>query len=50
MVQWLDLSSCLWPTLIGLTMAKKVQVHHDFISKLETNVLKNAFKLWIFHS
>jgi hypothetical protein len=45
MVQWLDLSSCLWPALIGLQKAKKVEVHHDFIFKVETSVLKNSFKL-----
>jgi len=28
-VQWLDLSFCLWPTLIGLPMARIVQDHHD---------------------
>jgi hypothetical protein len=30
-VQWLDLAFCLWPPLVGLPLAKMVQVHYDFI-------------------
>jgi hypothetical protein len=32
-VQWLDLASCLWPPLVGLLLAKTVQVHYDFMVK-----------------
>jgi hypothetical protein len=29
-VQWLDLPFHLWPPLVGLPLAKMVQVHYDF--------------------
>ncbi len=32
-VQWLDLASCLWPPLVGLLLAKIVQVYYDFMVK-----------------
>ncbi len=32
-VQWLDLASHLWPPLVGLLLAKTVQVHYDFMVK-----------------
>jgi hypothetical protein len=32
-VQWLDLASHLWPPLVGLPLAKMVQVHYDFMVK-----------------
>jgi hypothetical protein len=30
-VQWLDLKSHLWPPLVGFPLAKKVQVHYEFM-------------------
>jgi hypothetical protein len=32
-VQWLELASHLWPPLVGLPLAKTVQVHYDFMVK-----------------
>jgi hypothetical protein len=32
-VQWLDLAFRLWPPLVGLLLAKMVQVHYDFMVK-----------------
>ncbi len=32
-VQWLDLAFPLWPPLVGLPLAKMVQVHYDFMVK-----------------
>jgi hypothetical protein len=32
-VQWLDLPTHLWPPLVGLPLAKMVQVHYDFMVK-----------------
>ncbi len=32
-VQWFDLPSYLWPPLVGLPLAKMVQVHYDFMVK-----------------
>jgi len=28
-VQWLDLASHLWPTLVGLLLAKTISVHYE---------------------
>jgi hypothetical protein len=32
-VQWLDIPSHLWPPLVGLSLAKTIRVHYDFMVK-----------------
>jgi len=32
-VQWLDLESHLWPTLIGLPLANIINIHYEIIIK-----------------
>jgi hypothetical protein len=32
-MQWLDLASCLWPSLLELHLAKKIQIHYDHMVK-----------------
>jgi hypothetical protein len=43
-VQWLDLSSCLWPILIGLLMAKMVRVHHDIMQRYSKPCLSSTLQ------
>jgi hypothetical protein len=49
-VQWLDLASLLWPPLVGLPLAKVVQVHYDFIVKYSKLRLSSSLKnyYWFF--
>jgi hypothetical protein len=49
-VQWLDLASLLWPPLVGLPLAKVVQVHYDFIIKYSKLRLSSSLKnyYWFF--
>ncbi len=46
-VQWLVLSSCLWPILIGLLMVKMVRVHHDIMQRYSkpclSSILQNNY-------
>ncbi len=43
-VQWLDLASPLWPPLVGLPLAKMVQVHYDFMVKYSKLCLNSSSK------
>jgi hypothetical protein len=43
-VQWLDLASHLWPPLVGLPLAKMVQVHNDFMVKYSKPQLSSSSK------
>jgi hypothetical protein len=43
-VQWLDLASRLWPTLVRLPLAKMVQVHYDFMVKYSNLHLNSSLK------
>ncbi len=43
-VQWLDLPSHLWPPLVGLPLAKMVQVHYDFMVKYPKPCLSSSLK------
>jgi hypothetical protein len=49
-VQWLDLAPCLWPPLVGLPLAKTVQVHYDFMVKYSKPRLSSSSKnyYWFF--
>ncbi len=43
-VQWLDLASHLWPPLVGLPLAKTIQVHYDFMVKYFKFRLSSSLK------
>jgi hypothetical protein len=47
-VQWLDLASCLWPPSVGLSLAKTVQVHYDFMVKSYKPRLSSSSKIYWF--
>jgi len=49
-VQWLDLTSCLWPPLVGLALPKTTQVHYDFMVKYFKPQLSSSLKdyYWFF--
>ncbi len=41
-VQWLDLASHLWPTLIGLPLASGVNIHYEIIIKYSKSHLNSS--------
>jgi hypothetical protein len=43
-VHWLNLTSCLWPPLVGLPLAKMIQVHYDFMVKYSKPRLSSSLK------
>ncbi len=49
-VKWLDLASRVWPPLVGLPLAKMVQVHYDFMVKYSKPQLSSSSKKYYWSS
>ncbi len=43
-VQWLDLTSCLWPLLLELPLVETVHVHYDYMVKYFKPCLSSSLK------
>jgi hypothetical protein len=48
-VQWLDLASHLWPTLVGLLLAKTIGVHYE-INQIFKALIDFFVKLFLVHA
>jgi hypothetical protein len=53
-MQWLDLTSCLWPPLLELSLAKMVQIHYAYMVKYfklclssSSKIIIGLFVIWI---
>ncbi len=52
-VQWLDLASCLWPTLVRLPLLRIINVHYEFMIKYSKprltffhQIILGSYNIW----